>query len=310
MALIEVSDFSTGGWALPGEALERSRRYCESLEEGNILFFSHTPFSVPEEHRSFLLNVRQPNTAHHKNISYKPGRSRVHAFARGTADGKSLLGIMDSYSRSVADCLSKFLLPYAGRWQLDFASFRSIEEEGRDLPVHKRNDLLHVDSFPTRPSNGNRILRVFTNLNPAQPRVWLTSDPFGVWAKQYGKSAGLDRLAAKSRSPLRPITRHALRLARAAGIPVTARPLYDEFMLAFHHYLKNNRDFQERCPKSKWKFPPGSTWLVFTDMVPHAVLSGRFALEQTFLVSRDALLLPDQAPYRVLENLAGVPLTD
>jgi hypothetical protein len=310
MGLVEVKDFSDTGWTQPAQAAERSRHYCEALEEGNILYFSQTPFAIVEAHRSFLLNVRQPNTAHHKNISYKPGRSRVQSFARGTANGESLLSVMEAYSRNVARWLGEFLLPYAGRWQLDFASFRSIEEEGRNLPINKRNDLLHVDSFPTRPSNGNRILRVFTNLNPAQPRVWLTSDPFNVWAERYGHSAGLAELSAQSRSPFRPIARRTVRLARAAGIPVTDRPLYDEFMLAFHHYLKNCREFQELCPKSKWEFPPGSTWLVFTDMVPHAVLSGRFALEQTFLISREALLLPDRAPYRVLERLAGVRVID
>jgi hypothetical protein len=310
MGLIEVTDFSASGWALPAQAVARSRKYCEGLEQGNILFFPNTPFAIPEAHRSFLLNVRQPNTAHHKNISYKPGRSRVQAFARGTADQKTLFEVMESYSQNVVDWLQKFLLPYAGQWQVDFASFRSIEEEGRDLPVSKRNDLLHVDAFPTRPSNGNRILRVFTNLNPSQPRVWLTSDPFEVWAKKYGSFAGLPLVAAKTHSLLHPIGRHVLRLARAAGFPIVDRPLYDRFMLTFHHYLKNNREFQERCPKSKWEFPPGSTWLVYTDMVPHAVLSGRFALEQTFLISRKALLMPDLAPYRVLERLAGAQLTD
>jgi hypothetical protein len=310
MSLIEITDFSTDGWTVPAEAVERSRKYCEGLEEGNILFFPNTPFAISEAQRSFLLNVRQPNTAHHKNISYKPGRSRVQAFARGTADRKSLFDIMESYSQCVVDWLQKFLLPYAGHWQVDFASFRSIEEEGRDLPVNKRNDLLHIDAFPTRPSNGNRILRVFTNLNPSQPRVWLTSDPFDVWAKQYANSAGLLLLAAKTHSLLHPIVRRATRLASAAGVPIVDRPLYDRFMLAFHHYLKNNREFQDRCPKSRWEFPPGSTWLVFTDMVPHAVLSGRFALEQTFLISRKALLVPDLAPYRVLESLAGAQLTD
>jgi 3-deoxy-D-manno-oct-2-ulosonic acid (Kdo) hydroxylase len=310
MGIVEVTDWSAGGWAVPAGAEERSRWYCECLEEGKILFFANTPFPISEAHRCFLLNVRQPNTAHHKNISYKPGRNRVQGFARGSAARDELLRVMESYSRSVADWLAHFLLPYAGHWQLDFASFRSIEEEGRDMPVHKRNDLLHVDAFPTRPSNGNRILRVFSNLNPTQPRVWLTSDPFDVWAKEYGKPAGLEKVAAKGRSHLYPIGRRAFRLMRMAGIPVTDRSLYDEFMLSFHHYLKNSEQFQSGCRKSKWEFPPGSTWLVFTDMVPHAVLAGRFALEQTFLIARDWLLLPDRAPYRVLEKLSGVSLVD
>jgi hypothetical protein len=79
-------------------------------------------------------------------------------------------------------------------------------------------------------------------------------------------------------------------------------------MLRFHHFLKANREFQETCSRTRWEFPPQSTWLVFTDMVSHAVLSGQFALEQTFIVSKHALVLPEKAPVRVLERLAGCPL--
>ena len=44
-------------------------------------------------------------------------------------------------------------------------------------------------------------------------------------------------------------------------------------------------------------------------MVSHAVLSGQFALEQTFIISKSALVLPEKAPVRVLERIAGCPLT-
>jgi hypothetical protein len=43
--------------------------------------------------------------------------------------------------------------------------------------------------------------------------------------------------------------------------------------------------------------------------VPHAVLSGQYALEQTFIIPLTSLVTPDKAPLRVLEKLAGKPLT-
>jgi len=190
------------------------------------------------------------------------------------------------------------------------ASFRPVEEEGRRLSLRARNDLLHVDAFPTRPTNGNRILRVFTNINPINPRVWVTTQTFDALAPQFAMSAGLPDIAAHARSPFRQPRRWLIRLARAVGIPIIDRSSYDEFMLRFHHYLKANREFQESCPKCRWEFPPNSTWIVFTDMVPHAALSGQFALEQTFIVSRDALLLPHKAPIRILETLCGTPLAN
>lgn len=48
---------------------------------------------------------------------------------------------------------------------------------------------------------------------------------------------------------------------------------------------------------------------MFTDLVPHAAVSGQYALEQTFIVPKSALVLPEIAPVRVLERLCGVPLT-
>jgi hypothetical protein len=79
-------------------------------------------------------------------------------------------------------------------------------------------------------------------------------------------------------------------------------------MLRFHNFLKENEDFQESCTRQRWEFPPGSAWMVYTDMVSHAVLSGRFALEQTFIVSRSAMVRPESAPISILESLAGGPL--
>lgn len=52
-----------------------------------------------------------------------------------------------------------------------------------------------------------------------------------------------------------------------------------------------------------------STWIAFTDGVPHAALSGQYAIEQTYMVPLDALVAPDAAPVRVLEKLCGKNLT-
>jgi hypothetical protein len=44
--------------------------------------------------------------------------------------------------------------------------------------------------------------------------------------------------------------------------------------------------------------------------VSHAVLQGQYALEQTFLISRHAMVRPELSPLAILEALAGYPLTD
>lgn len=256
------------------------------------------------------MSVRQAGSSYYKNISYRPSQDRARGFAKGSADEKMLRHVLRGYSQRLTMLVSELLAPYAQTWQLDFSSFRPFEEQGRQLSLRARNDLLHVDSFPTRPTNGNRILRVFTNLNQNQPRVWVTTDTFEAVAKQFAVSARLSAFAAEARSPLRPLRRSVVRLASSVGIPLKDRSPYDRFMLSFHHYLKENQTFQDSCPKSRWEFPPNSSWIVFTDMVPHAVLSGQSALEQTFIVSRESLLLPHKAPVSILEKLCATLLTN
>jgi hypothetical protein len=194
---------------------------------------------------------------------------------------------------------------YAMKWDLDYTSFRPQEEEGRKLSLHSRNDLLHVDAFPGRPTNGNRILRFFTNISPDQSRVWQTSDSFDALAYQFAMEAGLMKMARWVKSPVRKV---ALGLARTVGLPSGKRSPYDQFMLEFHDFLKENTKFQQNCPKVRTEFPPGSCWLVFTDMVSHSVLSGQYALEQTFIVARDSMNDSEKAPISILEDICGQPL--
>ncbi|HTD53853.1 MAG TPA: Kdo hydroxylase family protein, partial [Silvibacterium sp.] len=73
-------------------------------------------------------------------------------------------------------------------------------------------------------------------------------------------------------------------------------------------FLKENARFQAECAKYPWQFPAGSSWLVYTDTLPHAVLAGQYALEQTMLVYPDALVTPETSPLKVLEQIAGTAL--
>ncbi len=310
IGLIQVTDFNQTGWQDPAAAPERSRWYCECLEEGEILFFPHTPFILPDKDCEYLRNVRQTRSSHYKNISYRPEESRVKGFDSQTATHADLFTIFRSYSNRVRDFVASFLTPYSVQMTMDYASFRAIEEEGRPLPTRLRNDLLHVDSFPTRPSKGNRILRVFTNLNPVRSRVWLTGEKFDQIAHQHAKPAGLLELARAAHSPLGRLRYFSAQMAQTLRLPVVARSPYDRFMHRFHHYLKANDEFQDSSPKSRWEFPPFSTWLVYTDFVPHAVISGQYALEQTFIIPRRALALPARAPISVLEQICGAPLAN
>jgi hypothetical protein len=300
-----VDDYKEGsGWIGSEPVEQRSRAYCELLERGRTLFFAQPPFRFPADDRRLLLTEEWTDLRMHKNVSYRPTEDLLRGVSGDSAKVQRIHKILRDYSAQVVEFAANFLAPYAKNWTLDFASFRPIEEERRGLPLHKRNDLLHVDAFPSRPTRGARILRVFTNVNPEKPRVWNTTESFEVLARAHAERAGLRKIAEDDSFVSRTVQSWGAKL----GFGGFGRTPYDMFMLRFHDYLKENREFQAKCRKIRMEFPPGATWIVFTDGVAHAVLSGRFAIEQTFLVSPRALVAPQFAPYKILEKIAGRPL--
>lgn len=287
-----------------GTGEQQAREYCSELEGGGILFFPRTPFEFPEDEVQFLLTRKQAGGAFHKNIAYRPAADRITGADDSGPEAERLREIMRNYSRRSTEFLGDFLSPYAKRWKVDFASYRPLEERGRSARVRARNDLPHVDAFPTRPTNGDRILRFFTNINPSQNRVWMTSQTFDVQASRFAQQIGIP-----GRSRNDPFSNAFRGVARALHLPQANRSPYDEFMHRCHNAMKEDEEFQRTCPKQLWEFPPNSTWMVYTDFVSHAVLEGQYALEQTFIVSRDAMVQPELSPVTILEKIAGYPLT-
>jgi len=288
---------------VPATAARQNEGLARELESGNILFLPRLPFPLSDEDRAFLLAQKQTDAGYHKNIAYRPAEERLTGAGKMPArDAARLKSILKAYSEWAARFLTERVAEYAGRWVRDFASYRPIEEKGREARLTARNDLAHVDAFPTRPTHGDRILRVFANVNPAKGRVWVTSETFEGLAERFARQVGIPK--AGSGGKVFGI------MAKALGIRQWSRSPYDAFMLRFHDFLKENSEFQRNCIKQQWEFPPGSCWICYTDMVSHAVLSGQFALEQTFLISRHAMTLPEKSPIRILERICGHALSN
>ncbi len=287
---------------------EQARDWCAQLESGEILYFPQTPVPLSPDDVAFLRGQQQTDSSLHKNIAYKPSLDKLSGFDAKTANAEAvarLQAVMRGYSQSVVRFLTGFLSPYAAQWKLDYASFRPQEEQNRDLPVRRRNDLLHTDAFPTRPTHGARILRFFNNIHPDRSRDWVVGDPFAQTVREFAP-------AQIAPQPDTMVSRSGKALGRALGLgkalPGIKRTPYDDFMMRFHNFLKENEAYQQKTPRYPWQFPAGSSWMVYTDTVPHAVLAGQYALEQTFLVQPQALVRPEVSPLRVLEQIAGTRL--
>jgi hypothetical protein len=274
---------------------------AERLERGEVLFYPTAPFPLPQgADLDFLLHQELGSLAH-KNISYNPANEKVNGFVRQSAEQvEQLRGIFARFSAAATAWMAEILPQYSHGWQLDRASFRPQEEATRRLRPTARNDLLHVDAFPNRPSRGNRILRVFANINSREPRIWVTSDPFAKLLKRFGEAAGLP--SRNGSRWLQQLGQGVLTLFRPGR---ARRSEYDLFMLRFHDYLKMSEEFQERGPKYLHTFPPGSVWVAMTDTCSHSVLRGRYALEHSYFIPPAVLALPEESPPVLLEKASA-----
>ena len=273
------------------------------LERGEIVSFPTADFALPGgDDLALLFNLQL--AAFSKNVSYDPATKHVSGFSAPGQDlAEPLARIFATCSASATAWLSTVLPNYCAAWSLDRVTFRPDEEATRRLRQTARDDLLHIDAFPKRPSQGRRILRLFVNVNPTEPRVWITSDPFAKLLERYGAAAGLP---GKQRGGwLEQLGEGVVGIFRPGQVRRTA---YDTFMLRFHNFLKRCEEFQEHAARAACgRSPPGAVWLVMTDACSHAALRGRFALEHSYFVPADVLALPAEAPAALLERACGGP---
>jgi 3-deoxy-D-manno-octulosonic acid hydroxylase-like protein len=261
-----------------------------ALEGGAVLFFPNLAFEAQESERA-LFSADIVGSA--KNVSFDPRRGRVAGTTATGSDAESLLGLLSRFSAQTARLVDALLPEYRGRLDMGRTSFRPVEVAGRLSSWRKDDTRLHIDSFPATPVHGRRILRVFSNVNPVgRPRTWRLGEPFESLAERFARD-------------LRWPTRGSASVLRLFRVTKSPRSPYDALMLQLHDRMKSDTDYQARVAQVQFEFPAGSTWIVFTDQVSHAAMSGQYQLEQTFLLPVDAMVDAQRSPLRVLERLVG-----
>jgi hypothetical protein len=281
---------AVASWNAQFDAQEQ-HRLLELLEDGQVVLFPNLEFAlVGEEQRLRSPLVSDGRT---KNISFDPQTARIAGCALRDAQLEVLRVMMARFTHACTGLVQHMLPQYAPQLRPRLASYRPLEIEGRDTSDRKNDTRLHVDAFASRPSQGQRILRVFCNVNmTGKPRTWLIGEPFEPYAKR-----------------LLPYVRRQLPLEAAVlyrlGITKQRRTRYDHCMLQLHDYGKLSETYQRNAQRERIDFPAASTWLCFTDQVLHAAISGQYLLEQTFLLPPTALHHAERSPLRTLERLTG-----
>ncbi|WP_197094578.1 Kdo hydroxylase family protein [Microvirga massiliensis] len=279
-------------WSGPFSA-ELQHKALAALEAGRVVFCPRLAFAVKDEEAKLLSSDFATGKA--KNISLDPAKGQVSGTAASSHE-EHLRAMMERFARSSNQLVTDLFPGYLEGIELARTSYRPVEIVGRQSSPRKDDRLLHVDAFPSRPTRGRRILRVFSNINPTgKARIWHVGEPFEDFARKY---VG----AVRRPFPLEPS------LLAALGITKGKRSAYDQIMLGLHDKGKLDPRYQKEAPQTEFGFPPDTTWLCFTDQVLHAAISGQFALEQTFHVDIAAMARPEQSPLRVLERITGQAL--
>ena len=299
-----VREFPDTSWAADGP----TRGVEAVLEAGEVLRFAYLPFPLIESE----LRFRDPRWADGKakNISLRWGgpepdgnrsdagmRCEMRSEMRG-ADGRPAeLAALQAMIVRYADRAEAFALRlfphYRSHLRRGNTSFRPVDVAGRQTSWRQDDTRLHVDAFPSNPMHGTRLLRVFCNVNPnGRAREWRVGEPFEAHAQRY--------------LPViqRPWPGSAWLLEKT-GITKRRRTEYDHLMLQLHDRAKADAGFQRDSPQARVAFAPGTTWVVFSDQVPHAAMDGQHLLEQTFYLDVQHQQQPQTAPRSTLERLLG-----
>lgn len=266
-------------------------RHLEHLVEGGcVLRFPHMPFVLREGEARFL-DPRWSN-GNAKNISLR-GSGELRGAQGEAADLQALRALIERFALQSAQLVDRLFPQYRGKLRPGNASLRPFEVETRNRSWRQDDTRLHVDAFPSNPMRGVRLLRVFTNVHPgARARQWRVGEAFSDFALRFAPR-------------LRPPLPGSARLLRLLRVTKAVRTPYDHAMLQLHDLAKADLDYQRDAPQAAVDFAPGSTWVVFSDQVLHAVMGGQHMMEQTFYLHPDDQLVPSTAPLRVLERLLG-----
>ena len=261
-----------------------------ALENGQVLFFPQLAFKVADNESRFLTPDLVGDS---KNVSYSFATRKISHCACADADKPAVEEMMHRFCGQAKALVENLLPAYKTKLTMGRASLRPVEAAGRATSWRNDDTRLHVDSFPTTPLNGKRILRLFTNVNPTgRPRSWRIGEPFEQVAARFAP-------AVKSPAPGSLMLMELFRVTRGR------RSLYDHYMLGLHDAMKADDQYQRTCPQSNFDFPSQSTWATFTDSVPHAVTSGQHQFEQTFYLDVDGMARQEKSPLRILEKQLG-----
>lgn len=268
--------------------IQQNNSWVRALERGKVIFLPHLGFSLHDSEHDLLTPALL--APHSRNISLNAMHQLkgVRSSELQAEALKQMIVRFKAYSGRVLDHLFPMYTTYL-RWGP--TSFRPAQVQTRVQSWRADDKRLHVDAFPSRPNSGERILRVFANINPhGENRIWRVGEPFEKVAQQF-----LPRS--------KPYRSWQATILEKLSITKRFRTEYDHLMLQLHDGMKADLDYQTTATQESVAFPPGSIWICYSDQTSHAAMSGQFMMEQTLHLSVNDTYEPEMSPLNVLSKL-------
>lgn len=285
----------------------------DELEQGKVVCFPTCPIPLPPAEDIAFLRDEMARHLRRKNVSYHSEVDRVLGIRAPKPIRERTWRILRDHFHEVRRFLERVIPAFTPGWRPGTASFRPLQERGRNISPHASSELLHVDARAYGATHGDRILRFFVNVNPEEDRVWVTRGTFPELYAKYAASAGIAGNARNrdlEKGFFNRVFSALVNRASRLGLPmlklVDTSP-YDRLMARFHNFMKDSKEFQQGLEgRQELRFSPFSAWMVLTDMVSHGCVSGQHAFIDTFIIPLRNCRLPHLAPYHVLkgENLS------
>jgi hypothetical protein len=284
----------------------------DALETGQVVYFPTPPIELPDESELEWLRTGLDADRKAKNISYHPESDSIPRFDADDATRKRVEHLLRQHGERVAEFWRRVLPDFVPGATFGTTSFRPVEEQGRALKPRSSNELVHIDAGAYGATNGSRILRFFVNVHPTRDRVWGTKGSFEDLMHRHEPLWEAAR-AGKRRVPVEkgPIDRLYSGLVSTASkvyplFRVIDSSPYDRSMRRIHNYMKETPAFREsRTDYQEIHFPPLSAWMVFTDGISHAALTGQYALVSTAIIPLKNCRDIKRTPYGILAAANG-----
>jgi hypothetical protein len=286
---------------------EVRRAAIETLEGGGVIYLPRSGFELSERERELISDTaniltREPDVQDGRpTIIFDPARGRIKKYHYAQVRGKMMRAqvrdsaradieaIMTRYSKWSEDVINQLLPSYQEALDRKRVTYRPF--------ARNSTQSLHIDSSYGYPTQGRGMLRIFSNINPANRlRIWQLGEPFEPFVSRFLPAVRLGKPSWVSSI-----------LARL-GIIDGTKTKYDQYVAAIRALGIRDKEYQRTAPRKVMEFPVGSSWIAITDLVLHGAMSGQHSLDRTFYLPVEAMSDPSRSSLRILERLTGEAL--